>query len=78
MAVNFGLKTTSVMMVSSGTMSIRIHEYVDGEEHDANTLGSGDLLKQYNDGAAVGVYSTENGKEFSVISGGKRKEVTLP
>lgn len=180
-AVNLGLKTTSVMTVGMGMMFTDVHEYVDGEEHDAKTLGGGDLLKQYmvnletgeiddldyaptndggsvslsgleaailatlpveyqssrwlnidcdyndagisayiqvdqgnddadaalslaadcfilaknvvedhnatfvqavvivvNDGASLGVYSTENGKDFDVLSGGKRTEVSLP
>lgn len=48
MAVNLGLKTTSVMTVGiKGIMFVDVHEYIDGEEHDANDLAGGDLLKQY-------------------------------
>ena len=47
-AVNLGLKTTAVMNVfMDGIMFIDVHEYVDGEEHDAKALAGGDLLKQY-------------------------------
>ena len=46
-AVNLGLKTTSVMNVSGGVMSIGVHEYIDKEEHDAKVLGGGELLKSY-------------------------------
>lgn len=46
-AVNLGLKTTSVMNVSGGVMYVDVHEYVDKEEHDAKVLGGGDLLKSY-------------------------------
>lgn len=31
-----------------------------------------------NDGAALGVYATDNGEKFTLISDGKRTEVTLP
>lgn len=46
-AVNLGLKTTSVMNVSGGVMYVSVHEYIDKEEHDAKVLGGGDLLKSY-------------------------------
>ena len=46
-AVNLTLKATIVMNVSGGLMSLDVHEYIDGEEHDAKILGGGDLLKQY-------------------------------
>lgn len=46
-AVNLGLKTTSVMNVSGGVMYVDVHEYIDKEEHDAKVLGGGDLLKSY-------------------------------
>ena len=46
-AVNLGLKTTSVMNVSGGGMYVSVHEYIDKEEHDAKVLGGGDLLKSY-------------------------------
>ncbi len=47
MVVNLGLKTTSALSVSNGIMYLDVHEYIDGEEHDAKVLGSGDLLKSY-------------------------------
>lgn len=46
-AVNLGLNTTSSMTVGNGFMYIDVHEYIDGEEHDAKVLGSGQLLKSY-------------------------------
>jgi len=47
MVVNLGLKTTSALSVSNGIMYLDVHEYIDGEEHDAKVLGGGDLLKSY-------------------------------
>lgn len=46
-AVNLGLKTTTIMNVSNGNMFISVHEYVDKEEHDAKAIGGGMLLKSY-------------------------------
>lgn len=46
--VNFSLNTTSrLSMLSQDLMDISILEYVDKEEHDASTLFSGMLLKEY-------------------------------
>lgn len=47
LAVNLGLKTTSVITCSAGCLFVDVHEYIDKEEHDAKILGSGMLLKQY-------------------------------
>lgn len=46
-AVNLGLKTTSSITVGNGFMHISVHEYIDGEEHDAKVLGGGELLESY-------------------------------
>ncbi|AOY76907.1 hypothetical protein [Clostridium formicaceticum] len=45
--VNFNYNTTTMINDLGGMISVRIHEYVDKEEHDANKLGSGMLLKEY-------------------------------
>lgn len=46
--INFTLNTTSrITMLTSDLMEITVMDYVDKEEHDANKLFSGTLLKQY-------------------------------
>lgn len=46
--VNFSLNTTtSISVLPDGTLDVAIHEYIDGEEHDAKALFSGMLLKEY-------------------------------
>ncbi|MEA5083257.1 MAG: hypothetical protein VB018_03790 [Lachnospiraceae bacterium] len=46
--VNFTNKTTANMFVMSDyAIEVTFHEYVDKEEHDANTLGSGTVLETY-------------------------------
>ncbi len=46
--VNFSLNTTtSVSVLPDGLLDVVIHEYVDGEEHDAKALFSGMQLKEY-------------------------------
>lgn len=42
--VNFTLNTTTCIKVMSGTLFSDTYEYVDGEEHDANLLFTGNLL----------------------------------
>ena len=44
--VNLGLRTTTQIFVSDSTLDITVHEYVDGEEHDAVKLNSGMDLQQ--------------------------------
>lgn len=45
---NFSLNTTtSISVLSKGMLDVAVHEYVSGEEHDANTLFSGTLLAEY-------------------------------
>ena len=44
--INFTLKTTTRLTVFDGVISCDTLEYVDGEEHSAKTLFSGDLLMQ--------------------------------
>lgn len=44
---NATLGTTSCVKVLAGKLWIDVHEYVDGEEHDANILFSGTLLGMY-------------------------------
>lgn len=45
--VNFNYKTTTCITTDGYILYVDVHEYVDGEEHDANLLFSGMLLKQY-------------------------------
>lgn len=46
--VNFTLNTTTkVSKVLDNILSVRVHEYVDKEEHDANELFSGMVLADY-------------------------------
>lgn len=46
--VNFSLNTTtSVSVLPDGRLDVVIHEYIDGEEHDAKALFGGMLLKEY-------------------------------
>lgn len=46
--VNFNYKTTTKISVMGNMLDVTVHEYVKGEEHDANLLFSGMLLKEYN------------------------------
>ena len=45
--VNFTLNTTNAVKVQSEELWIETHDYVKGEEHDANKLFSGTLLHTY-------------------------------
>ena len=46
--MNFTLNTTtSISVLVNGTLRVAIHEYVDGEEHDAKELFNGMLLGEY-------------------------------
>lgn len=45
--VNFTLKTTSVVSCFGDMLDVTVHEYIDGEEHDANILGGGMVLAEY-------------------------------
>ena len=46
--VNFSLNTSSsISVLYDGMLDVVIHEYIDGEEHDANVLFGGMLLKEY-------------------------------
>lgn len=45
--VNLGLKTTSKITVVGDKLDVTVYEYVDGEEHDATLLASGNVLGQY-------------------------------
>ena len=42
--VNFTLNTTNRISVTGNQIIIDVHDYVKGEEHDANLLFSGELL----------------------------------
>ena len=45
--VSFATNTTTVIRTHDGYLSVDVTEYVDKEEHDAATLGSGMLLASY-------------------------------
>lgn len=45
--VSFATNTTTVIRDMGGMISSEVHEYVDKEEHDAKTLGSGMILAEY-------------------------------
>lgn len=45
--INFTNNTTTMINDFGSYLSVRIHEYVNKEEHDANKLGSGMLLTEY-------------------------------
>lgn len=45
--VNFNRNTTTLINDLSGLLYVDVKEHVDGEEHDASTVGSGMLLKSY-------------------------------
>lgn len=45
--VNFTYNTTSQISKFSNILGVTVREYVDGEEHDANKLGSGMVLGEY-------------------------------
>lgn len=45
--VNFSLNTTNKISVVGSFLSVEVHEYVSGEEHDASTLFGGSLLQSY-------------------------------
>ena len=45
--VNFNYKTTTKISVMGNLLDVSVYEYVDKEEHDAKSLFSGTLLKEY-------------------------------
>lgn len=45
--VNFSLKTTSSIRDYGDSVDVTTTEYVEGEEHDASTLGEGMLYSEY-------------------------------
>lgn len=45
--INFNYNTTTVVNKFNGLLFVDINEYVEKEEHDADTLGNGMLLKSY-------------------------------
>lgn len=45
--VNFTPNTTSNITVIGNLLDVTVHEYVDGEEHDANELFSGAIISEY-------------------------------
>lgn len=45
--VNFAAKTTTKISCSDGMLFVTVHKYVDGEEHDADLMFSGDVISDY-------------------------------
>lgn len=45
--INFNYKTTTMINDFGSYLDVRVHEYVDKEEHDAKKIGSGLLLGNY-------------------------------
>ena len=45
--MNFNYNTTTKISVMGNLLDVAIYQYVDKEEHDANLLFSGTLLKEY-------------------------------
>lgn len=45
--VNFNYNTTTKISVMGNMLDVTVHEYVKGEEHDANLLFNGMLLEEY-------------------------------
>ena len=46
--INMSTKTTAkISVLYDGTLDITIYDYVDGEEHDANLMFSGNVLSEY-------------------------------
>lgn len=57
--INLGLKTTTTIRRLSGNiLDITVHEYVDGEETSAKTMGDGMVLQEYSLNTETG--ETEN------------------
>lgn len=65
--INFTNKTTAKLAVVGEKIDVTIYEYVDGEEHDAKELFSGDVLKQYfvniSDGSVEDILEGQNNEE---------------
>lgn len=53
--INFSKNTTTkISVISSELLDVTVQEYVDGEEHDAKLLFSGNLLKEYHINTSTG------------------------
>lgn len=57
--VNLTLKTTTKIAKTPAGINVTVYEYVDGEEHDAKTLGSGMTL-------ADEYYNSQTGEKFDL------------
>lgn len=69
--VNFSLNTTtSISAPYSGTLDVAVHEYVSGEEHDANALFGGMLLAEYfinlNTGETKNILSNNENPDYTM------------
>lgn len=57
--VNFAYDTTTKIANTPAGICVTVYEYVDGEEHDANKLFSGDMLTEK-------YYNSETGEELDI------------
>lgn len=69
--VNFSLNTTtSISVPYDGTLDVAVHEYISGEEHDANALFGGMLLSEYfinlNTGETENILSNNENPDYSM------------
>ena len=69
--INTTNKTTAKISVVGTKLDVTIHEYLEDEEHDANKLFGGDVLKQYlvsiDDGSVEDVVEEQNSEEANSI-----------
>lgn len=69
--VNFSLNTTtSISVPYSGTLDVAVHEYVSGEEHDANALFGGMLLAEY-------FINLNTGETENILSNNEKPDHTM-
>src|SRR5699024_3591178 len=45
--IDFSKNTTTNINEMAGILFVTVYEYQEKEEHDANTIGNGELLKEY-------------------------------
>lgn len=69
--VNFSLNTTtSISVPYDGTLDVAVHEYVSGEEHDANDLFGGMLLAEY-------FINLNTGEIENILSNNEKSDYTM-
>lgn len=69
--VNFSLNTTtSISVLYDGTLDVAVHEYISGEEHDANALFGGMLLAEY-------LINLNTGETENILSNNEKADYTM-